>query len=97
MNYYDETKMHNMNILQIIESFEKELLKKMKENLSAIDNLFALKGIISSKDLNLNKMTLLNDTIKSESPKNENSQLNNNKEKVEKEALLRQLEAKLWF
>ena len=68
----------------------------MIANLSLINNLFALKGIISSKELNLNKMTLLNDTIKSESPKNENNQLNNinNKGKEEKEALLRQLEEK---
>ena len=50
--------------------------------------MFALKGIISSKELNLNKMALLNDTIKSESAKSENSQFNNinNKGKEEKEA-----------
>ena len=41
-------------------------------------------------------MTLLNDTIKFESPNSENSQFNNmkNKGKEEKEALLRQFEVK---
>ena len=93
MNYYNESKKLNMNMLQIIESIEKELLKNMPANLSLIDNIFALKGIISSEELNLNKLKLLNDTIKSENPNNKLNNINNY-EKKEKEALLRQLEAK---
>ena len=93
MNYYNESKKLNMNMLQIIESIEKELLKNMPANLSFIDNIFALKGIISSEELNLNKLKLLNDTIKSENPNNKLNNINNY-QKEEKEALLRQLEAK---
>ena len=93
MNYYNESKKLNMNMLQIIESIEKELLKNMPANLSLIDNIFALKGIISSEELNLNKLKLLNDTIKSENPNNKLNNINNY-QKEEKEALLRQLEAK---
>ena len=97
-NYFDENKKLKMNMLQIIESIEKEFLKNMPENLSLIDKLFALKGIINSEELSLNKLKLLNDAIKSENQKSENNKLNNinnNKyEKEEKEALIRQLEAK---
>lgn len=93
INYCNESKKLNMNMLQIIESIEKELLKNMPENLSLIDNIFALKGIISSKELNLNKLKLLNDTIKSENPNNKLNNINNY-QKEEKERLLRELEAK---
>ena len=97
-NYCDENKKLKMNMLQIIESIEKEFLKNMPENLSLIDKLFALKGIINSEELSLNKLKLLNDAKKQENPKSQNNKLNNinnNKyEKEEKEALIRQLEAK---
>ena len=92
MNYFNESEKLKMNKLQIIESIEKELLKNMPSNLSSIDNLFALKGLINSEELNLNKLKLMINTIKSENPKSENNI--NSYQKEEKEALLKELEAK---
>ena len=92
INYCNESESLKTNKLQIIESIEKELLKNMPSNLSSINNLFELKKIISSEELNLKKLKLMNDTIKSESPKSENNI--NSYQKEEKEALLKELEAK---